>query len=229
MSKVTFLSILGVALFGATIPLNSGTARADNDSGVEVTVTNLTRGQIISPVVVASHRARFEPLFVAGEPASVELAAVAEDADLDLLIAELTGDSDVLDVQVLFGPAGPIMPGESASIVIDVQGNFRFLSMAGMLVTTNDAFFALRGAHIPSKGSRTFRSPAYDAGSEANTELCAHIPGPPCGSGGVSVPAGAEGYVHIHAGIHGTGDLIPAMHDWRNPVAEITLRRLSDD
>ncbi len=238
MSKVTFLSILGVALFGATIPLNSGTARADNDSGVEVTVTNLTRGQIISPVVVASHRARFEPLFVPGERASAELAAVAEDADLDPLIAALTGDSDVLDVQVLFGPAGPmtpIMPGKSASIVIDVDKKFRFLSMAGMLVTTNDAFFALRGARIPSKGSRTFRSPAYDAGSEANTEDCAHIPGPPCGNGGVRVLDGAEGYVHIHAGIHGIADpdplgyLDPAAHDWRNPVAEITIKRLSDD
>ncbi|NIQ26037.1 MAG: hypothetical protein GTN88_05745, partial [Gammaproteobacteria bacterium] len=54
MPKVTFLSILGVALFGAAISFDLRTARADDDSTVEVTVTNLTRGQIISPVVVAS-------------------------------------------------------------------------------------------------------------------------------------------------------------------------------
>ncbi len=113
--------------------------------------------------------------------------------------------------------------------MVDVQGGFRFLSMAGMLVTTNDAFFALRGARVPAHGIRTFRSPAYDAGSEANNEDCAFIPGPPCMNPNVRATENAEGYVHIHAGIHGIADLDPAEHDWRNPVAEITLRRLSDD
>ena len=229
MPKVTFLSILGVALFGAAISMDLRTARADDDSGVVVTVTNLTRGQIISPVVVASHRAGFEPLFVPGEPASAELAAVAEDAVLDPLIAALSGDPKVLDVQTITGELGPILPGKSASMEVDVRGGFRFLSMAGMLVTTNDAFIALRGVRVPAHGSRTFRSPAYDAGSEANTEDCAHIPGPPCGNPLVPVPDGAEGYVHIHAGIHGIGSLTTSEHDWRNPVAEITIRRISDD
>ena len=232
MRKITFLSILGVALFGAAISIDLRSARADDDSRVKVTVTNLTRGQIISPVVVASHRAGFEPLFQLGAPASEELAMVAEDAILDPLILALRGDSDVLDVQVLFGPNGPmtpIMPGESASITVEIQGKFRYLSMAGMLVTTNDAFFALRGARVPRRGTDVYRSPAYDAGSEANTENCAHIPGPPCGSGGIRVIDGAEGFVHIHAGVHGTGGLDPSMHDWRNPVAEITLTRFPDD
>jgi hypothetical protein len=33
-------------------------------------------------------------------------------------------------------------------------------------------------------------------------------------------------FVHIHAGIHGVGDLQEATHDWRNPVARIAIRRL---
>ncbi len=229
MPKVTFLSILGVALFGTAISVDLRSARADEDSKVEVTVTNLTRGQIISPVVVASHRARFEPFFQLGAPASYELAMVAEDAILDPLITALSGDPKVLDVEILAHMGGPIPPGVTASVIVDIQGSFRHISMAGMLVTTNDAFFALRGARVPSKGSRTYRSPAYDAGSEANTEACAHIPGPPCDNPLVRVTDGAEGYVHIHAGIHGIADLDPEAHDWRNPVAEITLRRLSDD
>ena len=32
--------------------------------------------------------------------------------------------------------------------------------------------------------------------------------------------------LHIHAGIHGVGDLDAATRDWRNPVALITVRRL---
>ncbi|MCH6583458.1 MAG: hypothetical protein E2O37_00035 [Proteobacteria bacterium] len=70
-------------------------------------------------------------------------------------------------------------------------------------------------------------SPAYDAGSETNDESCANIPGPPdgCTGAGVSPDDDGEGYVHIHAGIHGISDLIAADRDWRNPVARITIRR----
>ncbi|MGH8760210.1 MAG: hypothetical protein ACREVW_11970, partial [Burkholderiales bacterium] len=67
-------------------------------------------------------------------------------------------------------------------------------------------------------------------GSERNDELCASIPGPEfaeCGGpGGGGKPEGdEEGYVHIHAGIHGIGDLPPEVRDWRNPVARIVVRR----
>lgn len=68
---------------------------------------------------------------------------------------------------------------------------------------------------------------AYDAGSEANSESCTYIPGPPCGNAEVRDTGDAEGFVHVHAGVHGIGDLDPAMHDWRNPVAEITIKRVS--
>ena len=70
-------------------------------------------------------------------------------------------------------------------------------------------------------------SEAYDAGSEMNSEDCAFIPGPPCGDVNHN-PAAAEGYVHIHAGIHGIsgGTLNPAQLDWRNPVALVEIKRM---
>lgn len=234
MPNAARFSVLGLVFVAAAAALGSATALADNKSRVEVTITNLTRGQIISPVVVASHNARFEPLFQLGSPASAELAYVAEDAILMPLIDALSADRDVHDVQTVFGESDVIMPGESASVVVEVKGRFQRLSMAGMLVTTNDAFFALRSVRVPSDGTSIHYSPAYDAGSEANTEDCAFIPGPPCGNAKVRDTAGAEGYVHIHAGIHGVPDvdgvrdLDPSMHDWRNPVAEIAVTRLSD-
>jgi hypothetical protein len=70
------------------------------------------------------------------------------------------------------------------------------------------------------------RSPAYDAGSEANNEDGDFIPGPPFGSGGVRDTEGAEGFVHIHSGVHGIADLDPAIYDWRNPTAEIRITRI---
>jgi hypothetical protein len=62
-----------------------------------VTITNLTKGQIISPAVVASHAEGAEPLYVPGHPASPELAKVAEDAALDDLIYKLSHEADVLE------------------------------------------------------------------------------------------------------------------------------------
>jgi len=56
------------------------------------------------------------------------------------------------------------------------------------------------------------------------------IPGPnfvECGGPGKGgVAGGGEGFVHIHSGIHGVGDLKPALRDWNNPMALITVRRV---
>jgi len=93
-----------------------------------------------------------------------------------------------------------------------------------MLIITNDAFFAVRGVPARSKDNVTMFARAYDAGSEANNEMCAFIPG--CGGGGVRDTAGAEGFVYIHSGIHGIADLDPAEFDWHNPVATITVQKV---
>ena len=98
-------------------------------------------------------------------------------------------------------------------------------------MTTNDAFFGLDSFDVDSDAFRSGNSvvilvPAYDAGTENNNEMCGFIPGPPCGNGGVPDMAGAEGYVHIHRGIHGGADLDAARFDWRNPVAKIVISKL---
>ena len=191
----------------------------------EVSLTNLTRGQIFSPAVIATHN-RSMRLFTPGMPASEELAGVAEDAALEPLVETLENSPRVGAVAVLTGENGPILPGETARLTIEASHSKSLLSVVGMLVTTNDAFYALSGASPPFFGSESFQLNAYDAGSEENNELCSHIPGPPCNNGGVRATEGAEGYVHIHAGIHGIGDLEPSEYDWRNPVARVHVRRL---
>ncbi len=229
MKKKTWIAIGAAAVAAAIVGGRLRDAAAHRPPPpilFEVTVTNITRGQVLSPPVVATHSARLEPLFVEGEPASSELAAIAEDAVNDGLIERLDADPAVKSVGVIKTEGGPIPPGKSASIVIEADRMARFVSLVGMLVTTNDAFFALKGVEGPAYGTETYFSPAYDAGTEENNEKCEFIPGPPCGKAGVRAVEGAEGYVHIHAGIHGEGDLVPAQHDWRNPVAEVTIRRV---
>ena len=189
----------------------------------EVTITNLTRGQIFSPPIVIVHDGKFR-LFTLGEPASDKFAALAEDGATGPL-------EDLIHGRYPSAVAGgPIMPGDSGSVILEIskRGRLRFFSVAGMLVSTNDAVFAARDVWFLGKRNIMVEAEAYDAGSERNSEECAFIPGPPCGNGGVRDIDGSEGYVHVHAGIHGTADsdLNPAMHDWRNPVAKITIERI---
>jgi hypothetical protein len=194
----------------------------------EVTVTNLTRGQQFTPILVASHRAGIR-LFELGKPASPELQIVAEEGNVMPLTQALQAMSGVLEVT----NSGALLdPGASATIKVATRGSFDHVSVAAMLIPTNDGFFAVNAAQGPrGRGARVLTSVAYDSGSERNDELCASIPGPSfteCGGpGGGAAPTGSEeGYVHVHAGIHGIGDIMAAQRDWRNPVARITIRRV---
>jgi hypothetical protein len=101
-------------------------------------------------------------------------------------------------------------------VVVSAKHGARRISLASMMLPTNDGFIALDSVPAPRHGSSTFYSPGYDAGTEANDELCASIPGPTCGGAGLSPGdnPGDEKFVHIH-------------YDWRNPVAKITISRVS--
>ncbi len=190
----------------------------------EVSITNITKGQTFTPILVATHRAGVR-LFELGSEASLELETVAETGDTGPLAALLEGLPEVGEVQVIGGLLGP---GATATVEIDARGPFRRVSVASMLIPTNDGFFALNGVEGPNgREADVHFSPAYDAGTEANEEVCADIPGPQCGGlGAIDAGTDENGVVHINAGIHGVGDLVPAVRDWRNPVARILIRRL---
>ncbi len=188
----------------------------------DVTVTNITANQIIGPPVIATHGHKAR-IFRAGKRATGALAAVAEDADSSGLVAALEGNAEVLSVVT---GGGPLLPGDSMTLSVTTTDDFQRLSAVAMLVTTNDAFFGIDSFQLHSSKKDTMTTaPAYDAGSEANDELCASIPGPPCGNPFVRVTDGAEGFVHVHPGITGRGDLDPAARGWLNPVVEIRFVR----
>lgn len=187
----------------------------------QVTIKNLTYDQVLSPPFATTHAASVQ-LFQLGEPASDELALLAEAGDSSGLTTALMNSPAVCDAETA---AGPVPPG--GSISLNVHGsNSSLFSVATMLVNTNDAFAALSGARLAAYSRSLYRTvPAYDAGSEVNDESCSEVPGPACGGAGLSA-AGGEGFVHIHRGIHGVGDLDASRYDWRNPVAAITIRRI---
>lgn len=219
-----FIKLSAPALMLAGALAASGSALADGKHRTyEVTVTNITGGPIFTPVMVAAHRAGVK-LFELGEPASNGLEQLAEGGDTQPLTDELLaqGAADVVT------SGDVLLPGHS--VTVHVKGNRRTnrISVASMLIPTNDAFFAANAVRAPMRNkTTTVYSPAYDAGSEYNDELCVNIPGPPpvCAGEGYN-PESGEGYVHVNPGIHGIGDLSAASYDWRNPVAKITIRRI---
>ena len=215
-------SILMAASLVASLTVQS----EESDKVYAVTVTNLTRGQNFTPILAASHRPLDHPFFNAGEPASEALASLAEGGDTGPLDNLLRGNPRVHQTLTT---QGLLAPGESVTFPLKVRSRHDRISLAAMLIPTNDAFLAFQNLPLPRGHRRVVEyGPAYDAGAEPNDELCANIPGPDCGGEGGSPGAGGEGFVHIHAGIHGIGDLSPAEYDWRNPVVRVVIKRVED-
>jgi hypothetical protein len=222
LTKITSVAILAAFMFA------SSSTFAGGHKTYEVTITNLTNSINFTPILVASHKKGLAPLFVLGSPASDELTAIAEGGDTGPLTATLEADSDVVDVQ----KSGDLLgPGASVTVIVSAEKGAKHISVASMMLPTNDGFIALNGVKAPKKGTATFYSHGYDAGTEINDEDCDNIPGPTCGGEGLSPDVDGEGYVHIHRGMHGIGDstdpdvtfLAEDVYDWRNPVAKITI------
>lgn len=198
----------------------------------EVTVTNATRGQTFTPLAVITHAPGVR-LFQVGRPAPSVLEALAEEGDVaPLIMLAQSAPTVVFDAQTSGAPpAGVTGPGQSTTVRVLARPGAQ-LTVVAMLIPTNDAFVGLNAVDLPiGFEAITFTPVAYDAGTEVNDELCASIPGPnysECGGpgGGGAPAAGAEGYVHVHAGMHGVGDFRPAARDWRNPIARVVVRRV---
>ena len=205
--------------------LLTSSASADGNTTYQVTITNLTNAISFTPILVTSHR-KGVSLYEPGSAASDELAAIAEGGDIAPMTAVLQADPRVADVQ---NSAGLLAPGASVTVSVSSKHGARHISLASMMLPTNDGFIALNSVRAPRHGTASYYSQGYDAGTEPNDELCISIPGPTCGGEGPSPGVDGEGYVHINRGIHGIGDLAPDVYDWRNPVARITITRSRDD
>jgi hypothetical protein len=195
----------------------------------DVSVTNLTSGETFTPILVATH-SRHLTIFTLGEAASDELARLAEGGDtvpLADFLAPLREVGDITD------SGAPLPPGETVTIRVERgKGPNFYLSLAAMLVPTNDGFIALNRVPLPrGRKAVEYFSPVYDAGSELNDESCINVPGGGVCTGqggeGYSPNLDGEGYVHIHAGIHGIADLAEEVYDWRNPAARIVIQAVA--
>lgn len=209
-----------LAMFCVSL-LASASAQADRFKQFEVSITNTTAHQVYTPTLIVTHADNVS-LFKVGQPASDGLAYQAENGDPSVKLAETQGLPGVYDTVI-----GGLIPGGTTSSFVITAPKHAHLSLTAMLATTNDSFVALDNVALPSK-SATYYARIYDAGSEANNEDCAYIPGPPCAadSGNLRATDGSEGFVSISNGIHGHGDLSAKDLDWNDPGAIVTITRM---
>lgn len=201
----------------------------------DITVTNLTNGQPLSPVAVVAHQSGYS-VFGVGTAATAGLETLAEGGDNSMLIAE--ADADAMVMTSASG-AAPIGPAGSETITIEVlESELPGLTVSAvtMLVNTNDAITGFNGSIVGDMmagDSSSWRTIAYDAGTEANTEAAAHIPGPAGGGEGFNAARDdIADRVAMHSGIVSQDDGFAAsdltgQHRFDNPVAQIRIERIN--
>jgi len=199
------------------------------NASFDVRVVNLTAAQPFSPIALLLHDTSAR-LFSVGSPASNGLEVLAEGGDNTQLLDEFNSVAQT-------SGAAPVGPGGSDNLSLSLNSDDTSgvrLSLATMLVNTNDAFTVANSIDVSNLGvgsSMTLTTIAYDAGTEANTEQGAHIPGPAGGGEGFSATRDdLRDQVTMHSGVVSRDDGLSSsdlsqQHRWDNPVARITVTR----
>jgi hypothetical protein len=107
MKKLSHLwraaALTGVALYGLSLGAVPSRAQMMDNRVYEVTITNMTTGQLLSPPVLAAHSADYA-LFEVGEKASEGIWTVAEQGSPMKLAEQLRMTPEVSSVVVADGP-----------------------------------------------------------------------------------------------------------------------------
>lgn len=169
MSKIAISALLGMAA--------SGYAQAVE---VELSITNLTHANYMTPRLAIAHDATVDA-FEVGTEASTALAWLAEAGVID---DAQSADSSGQNFEAALGPVdtdngsntwhrfgGLLAPSATLSYSFDTMDK-PYLSLLTMLIPSNDAFAGLDSVAIPTEpGTYTYYLNAYDAGTELNDEL----------------------------------------------------------
>ena len=216
--KTTILSLLAAAA------LFSGCDNSSNDTQgtYKIILTNNTSGQVMAPMAASLHRTSFH-VFESGESASLGLEALAEGGAPTNLLDELNNNDSVISA----GSNGAVIPPQtSATVTLTSNEDGLCLSVVAMLVLTNDGFAGTNCSDIEGmdvNDKRTINLNTYDAGTEANTETAATVPG--LKGEGFNATRDDENVITSHLGIQGIADLDDT-HKWEDPSATITIERI---
>ena len=230
-------ALVSSSLATASSVMANSSMTAMTDLKYSITVTNLTAGQPFSPLAYSFHFSGFSP-FTIGLPATIGIEKIAESGASDDYIAQAMANADVVLVD---RAAGLTLPGETKALSVNfnvemANANQLLFSLVNMLGNTNDGFSGVNSVAIGALAigeSLTLNAMSYDAGTEMNTESQATIPGPAGGGEGFNAARDdIADQVTMHPGAVTLDDgkidsTLTQVHRWDNPVARITITRLS--
>lgn len=223
--KFLKLLLLSSVPSGSANVIQGGSSKSDKRSRtMTLNVVNEAFGQPFGPFFVMVHNSDAEPLYVRGRPASEPLAILAENGSPAELVDYYTTNNDGVKSAEAFTEGFPYFLGDEVVIEVEVSREYPLVTLASMAINTNDCFVSLNGVRV--RDGQVFDVPGLDAGSEENNESCDSIPGPGCPMGSGNERSGnGEGFVHVHRGVFGVGDLDQAANDWRNPMMRVVATR----
>lgn len=221
--------ILSAALLGlSACSSNNSSSSSPEEFSYQISLTNITAAQPFSPPAALLTNGNYKA-WSTGEAASVALEQLAEGGDASALIADQSTQPNFLG-------SSPIPPGGNLSFELTVQDEtMRNLTLATMLVNTNDAFTGLSAIDLGTMETgdkRVYLTQAYDAGTENNLETAGTIPGPVDGGEGFNAARDdVTSVVTFHGGIVSSDDgyaesVLSETHKFDNPVMVIEVTRL---
>jgi hypothetical protein len=197
----------------------------------EITLLNLTNSQPLSPLF--AHLNTGSGLWQAGEKASMGLEYLAEGGDTSVIMTEAMDDMYHVAYQT---GTGAIMPGMSETVTVMgdfMTGEQAYLSLASMLVNTNDAFTGVEMLPLSDLNVDEHTQlyiPAWDAGTEMNSAMMGTMPGPADHGVGFNMDRDDVDFIHVHPGILSSYELTDSVlkneHKFDNPVARLTVKRV---
>jgi len=222
------IAICGVMILSISACSDNNDSPASETYGFSVQIINMTHAQPLSPPVAMLHTKSFK-FWSIGEAASLALEKMAEGGN----------GSDLLALQ----PANPqfeataaVLPGMDVEFTLQTADATQlYLSIAGMLINTNDGFSGVNSIELGSltKGqTRVYHTYTYDAGTEFNSELPGTLPGPADGGEGFNPEQDdVTSVVTLHSGVVSADDnfnesTLGAADKFDNPTLRIIVTAL---
>jgi len=147
----------------------------------QVTFTNMTTGQLMTPPVTALHDPSVH-LFQVGETSSDAVRDIAETGNNAALVAFATDTANAAVVSAAgVAGTGPFGPGESVVISLTTAEAGQVFSAVNMVICTNDGISGVDSMELPADNEPvTVTAMPYDAGTRENQDDALSFFPPPC-------------------------------------------------
>ncbi len=258
--RATAAAVAATLAVVAAAALPAGALAADSSSGsaatkaglhtYTVTITNISKGQPLSPPLIATNFGQGQ-FFKAGGTANWGVQQIAENGNNMPLYESAVQDMKdgfVTDVQRATAPLVPkgspadAMFDQTVTLTIKAKSRDR-INLISMIGCSNDGFIGANAARLPQAKGRSVNLVVhdYDAGTEENTEDFADL-GAGCqaaigvksqfgatGTGMTNWELAEGGTIQRHDGVQGTSDdgLLVDVHGWQpRKLAKVTIKRI---